>query len=137
MEKACKRDLGFLDNLFTFISDFAAGHNLDESVSYALNLAIEEIFVNMVRYNPDNTNDIVVELRADQDKVVVTLTESDVEPFDITKFTPKSIDRPLEEREPGGLGIHLVRTVMDEVGYEYNDRQGRVTLTKYLGNANV
>ncbi|MGD8627482.1 MAG: ATP-binding protein [bacterium] len=137
MERACKRHLDSLDSLFNFINDFALEHHLSESDSYGLKLAIEEIFVNMVRYNPDNTNDIVVELRADQDKVIVTLTDSDVERFDITKFTPNSIDRPIEDREPGGLGIRLVRSFMDEVSYDYRDRQGRITLTKYLGKANV
>jgi len=137
MEQACKRDLGFLENLFTFIEDFSAQHHLDDSVSYALKLAIEEVFVNMVRYNPDNTNDIKVELRADKGKVVVTLIDSDVEPFDITQFAPKGIGRPLEEREPGGLGIHLVKAFMDDVSYDYSDRQGRITLTKYLGKANA
>jgi len=137
MDKTCKRDLSYLEDIFAFINDFVVEHHLSESISYALKLAIEEIFVNMVKYNPENTNDILIELRANQDKVVVTLTDSDVEPFDITKFTPESVDRPLEEREPGGLGIHLVRAFMDEVGYEYNDRQGRITLTKYLRKANV
>ncbi len=137
MEMACKRELGSLENIFAFINTFVLEHHLSEATSYALGLAIEEIYVNMVRYNLGNPNDIMIQLRADQDKVVVTLTDSDVEPFDITKFTPKSLDRPLAEREPGGLGIHLVRAFMDEVDYEYENRQSRITLTKYLGKANV
>ena len=137
MEMACKRELSFLEEIFTFINKFVLEHRLSEATSYALKLAIEEIYVNMVRYNLGNPNDIMIQLRADRDKVIVELTDFDVEPFDITKFTPKRVDRPLAEREPGGLGIHLVRAFMDEVDYEYENRQCRITLTKYRGKANV
>lgn len=137
MQKACKRELSILEEIFGFINDFVLEHHLGEATSYAIKLAIEEIYVNMVRYNPGNTNDIMLRLEADQDKVIVSLTDFDVEPFDITKFTPKSVDRPIDEREPGGLGIHLVKAFMDKVDYEYKDRQCRVTLTKYRDKKDV
>ncbi len=137
MEKACKRELGFLEEIFSFINDFVLENHLSETTSYALKLAIEEIYVNMVRYNPGNTNDIMIQLQADQDKVIVSLTDFDVEPFDITKFTPKGVDRPIDQRQPGGLGIHLVRAFMDDVKYEYKDRQCRITLTKYRDRKHV
>jgi serine/threonine-protein kinase RsbW len=137
MQKACKRELSYLEEVFSFINDFVLEHHLSEATSYALKLAIEEIYVNMVRYNPGNTNDIMIQLRADEDKVVVELTDFDVDPFDITKFTPKNLDAPLKERKPGGLGIHLVRAFMDEVDYDYDDRRCRITLTKYRGSKNV
>jgi anti-sigma regulatory factor (Ser/Thr protein kinase) len=73
----------------------------------------------------------------DQGKVIVSLTDFDVEPFDITKFKPYDAGLPLAERKPGGLGIHLVRAVMDEVTYEYENRCSRITLTKQAGKAHV
>jgi serine/threonine-protein kinase RsbW len=133
MERAFKRDLDALVDVFTCVSGFVSEHGLDDATAYALNLAIEELFVNMVRYNPENPNDIVINLEADSGSVTASLTDFDVEPFDLTRFEPYDASRPLAERRPGGLGIHLVRSVMDEVSYKYRDRESKIVVTKYLG----
>ena len=137
MERAFKRDISLLEEVFAFVSRFAQQQGLDDASVYALYLAIEELFVNMVRYNPGNPNNILISLQADQGKVIASLTDFDVEPFDLTKFQPYDTEKPLAERRPGGLGIHLVRTIMDDVSYEYRDRTSRIMLTKYLGKAHV
>ena len=54
-------------------------------------------------------------------------------PFDPTKHDSVDIDQPIGERTPGGLGIHLVKKMMDEVIYEYADRSCKITLIKRLG----
>ncbi len=133
MERAFRRDLDALADIFAHVSGFAGEHGLDDATAFALNLAIEELFVNMVRYNPENLNDIVLDLRADSASVTATLTDIEVAPFDPTGFEPYDPSRPLAERRPGGLGIHLVMSAMDDVSYEYRDGESKVTLTKYLG----
>jgi serine/threonine-protein kinase RsbW len=133
MERTFKRDVDALAEVFALVSEFSGEQGLDDSTAYALNLAIEELFVNMVRHNPENPNDIVIDLSAESGSVTVSLTDFDVEPFDPTKFEPYDASRPLAERRPGGLGIHLVRSVMDHVSYEYSDGESRITLTKHLG----
>ena len=58
------------------------------------------------------------------------MLDDDVEPFDITRAPDVDIDAPIEEREPGGLGLHLIRRMVDSVEYEYvkERRQSRITL---------
>jgi anti-sigma regulatory factor (Ser/Thr protein kinase) len=62
--------------------------------------------------------------------VEVALTDRDVDPFDITRAPEVDITRVIEERVPGGLGLHLVRQMADEVEYDYNEatRESRITL---------
>jgi serine/threonine-protein kinase RsbW len=66
--------------------------------------------------------------------VEATLIDHGTEPFDITQVPDADIGLPLEQREPGGLGIHLVRRMVDSIEYEYREelRQTRITFRKTL-----
>lgn len=137
MEKKIRRDLNSLEEISQLIVNFVAGNNLGDSMAYTLNLAVEELFVNMVKYNPGNTNDVLIELSLFDNSIIVSLTDYDVDFFDITQV--KEYDRftSLKERKVGGVGIHLVKKVMDDVRYDYRDRKSKITLIKYLGSKNV
>ena len=137
MEKKIRRDLNSLEEISQLIVNFVAGNNLGDSMAYTLNLAVEELFVNMVKYNPGNTNDVLIELSLFDNSIIVSLTDYDVDFFDITQV--KEYDRftTLKERKVGGVGIYLVKKVMDDVRYDYRDRKSKITLIKYLGSKNV
>jgi anti-sigma regulatory factor (Ser/Thr protein kinase) len=62
--------------------------------------------------------------------VELTLIDRDVEPFDITRSAEVDIHAPIAEREPGGLGLHLIRRMADCVEYDYTKetRQSRIRL---------
>jgi serine/threonine-protein kinase RsbW len=64
--------------------------------------------------------------------VEVTLTDSDAEAFDVTRAPQADTRLPLEQRQPGGLGIHLVRKMVDSIDYYYSPetRTSRVTFRK-------
>lgn len=126
-----------MEEIHAVISEFAARNGISDSLAFKLDLAVEELFVNTVRYNPLSSHDILINLSKDEDRLVVSLIDFDVEPFDITKVTPYDNTQPLEKRTPGGLGIHLVRSIADEISYEYRNRESRITLIKDLGKANV
>jgi anti-sigma regulatory factor (Ser/Thr protein kinase) len=112
--------------------DFFASEKIDERHRYAVDFALEEIFTNMVKYNPDGKHDVSINLDKLGDRLRITLTDFDVEPFDVSKAEEPRIDVPLEERDVGGLGLHLTRKMMDDVDYEYVDRRSIITLTKML-----
>jgi serine/threonine-protein kinase RsbW len=137
MERRFTRRIDVLDKIAAVVYEFAAQNGVSDSVAFKLNLAIEELFVNSVKYNPQNRNDILITLSKDADRLIVSLTDFDVEPFDITKADEYDNSQPLERRRIGGLGIHLVRRIADQLSYEYKNRQSRVTLIKDLGKANV
>jgi anti-sigma regulatory factor (Ser/Thr protein kinase) len=132
MRKEFARTFDSLEGIFRFAGDFFASEKIDERHRYAVDFALEEIFTNMVKYNPDGKHDVSINLDKLGDRLRITLTDFDVEPFDVSKAEEPRIDVPLEERDVGGLGLHLTRKMMDDVDYEYVDRRSIITLTKML-----
>ncbi len=132
MDKKFKRDLSSLDEIFKFINEFSAKTGVDESVVFTINLVVEELFTNMVKYTYENSNEILLQLKKDADDLIIHLTDFDVDPFDITKTAEVDTKQSLEERRVGGLGIHLVKQMMDKIEYEYKDRQSKIILIKHL-----
>ena len=134
MDKRFKRDLNSLDGIFKFINEFSAKTGVDESVVFTINLVVEELFTNMVKYTYENNNEILLELKKEEPNLIIHLTDFDVEPFDITKTVEVDTKQSLEDRRVGGLGIHLVKQMMDKIEYEYKDRQSKIILIKHLEN---
>ncbi len=132
MDKKFKRDLSSLDEIFKFINEFSAKTGVDESVVFTINLVVEELFTNMVKYASENTNEILLELKKNEDDLIIHLTDFDVDPFDISKTAEVDTQQSLEERRVGGLGIHLVKQMIDKIEYEYKDRQSKIILIKHL-----
>ncbi len=134
MDKHFQRDIKSLDKIFEFICEFIVENKIDESTAFSINFAIEEIFTNMVKYNPENQNNISISLNKDGNKLILCLTDYDVGHFDITKLKEIDISQSLQERKAGGLGLHIVKQMVDEIDYEYKNRNSRITIIKHLEN---
>jgi len=137
MKRTFKREIGSLRAVFDFVHGFIDENGLEKKLRLVFDLALEELFVNMVRYNEDNTNPVEIELLLDDTKFEAILTDTDVDKFDISEYEPYNAQQLIEERRVGGIGIHLVKKVMDDVSYEYKDRISRIVLTKYLRKSHV
>ena len=57
--------------------------------------------------------------------------------FDVTAKRDVDVESPLEERTPGGLGLHLIQNLVDTLEYEYQDGRGEVIFTKRSGTEDV
>ena len=132
MQKKFKRNLNSLDEIFNFISEFMTDQKIDNSLTFTITLAVEELFTNIVKYNKSSTSDIQIDLDKNNNDLRISLTDFDSEPFDITETKEVDVDQHLEERKVGGLGIHLVRQMMDDIHYEYKNRTSKITLIKHL-----
>ena len=132
MRRDFKRHLDSLAPLYEFSETIMAEQNLPDGVRFPVHLAMEELFVNMVHYNPTVTTDIEVTVSVD-DKVTVSLVDNGGTEFDVTVKRDVDTDSPLEERKPGGLGGHLVQNLVDTLEYEYQDGRGEVIFTKGSG----
>ena len=138
MQRSFPRHLDSLTPLYEFAEEILAANAIAEGVRFPVHLAMEELFVNMVKYNPDISTDIEVDvtLQANQ-KVRVSLVDEGGVEFDVTAARPVNIDAPLDDRIPGGLGVHLIQNLVDTLEYEYQDGRGEVIFTKGSGNEDV
>jgi serine/threonine-protein kinase RsbW len=128
-------DLDEITRLPALIEDFAARSGIPPAVAATLNLVLEELVANTVTYGYDDADDRrrdhSIEIRLSRHGDTITLQiEDDAKPFDPLQLEAPDIDAALEEREPGGLGIHFVRTLMDTVEYRRIGDRNRLTMTK-------
>ena len=119
------------------MAEFISQNDLDDSDAFSLNLAVEELFTNMVKYNPHNPESISIDLESTADSITVEITDKSLIPFDLNKAAEYDDTLSLAERPIGGVGIHLIRKMFDEINYEYKDKKSIYTLVKFLGEINV
>ena len=104
-----------------------------ESLIPSLNLALEEAVTNVILYAYPKGIYGPVELDALREGNSLKFVLSDSgKPFDPTARPDADINASLEDRQIGGLGIHLVRSIMDAVSYEYRDGRNILTMTKNI-----
>ncbi|MDX1740029.1 MAG: ATP-binding protein [Rhodothermales bacterium] len=127
-----ERSIAALDRVFVFADTFFRSHEVGDRSAFALKLAIEEVFTNFVKYNPESPESLTIDLVQSGDDVIVRLVDPDTEPFDITDYDLADTTSDLEDRVPGGLGIYLVRKMVDDVLYEHKGRESTITLTKNM-----
>ena len=131
MQREFPRHLSSLAELYEFSEEIMKAEDLPDGVRFPVHLAMEELFVNMVHYTV--TTDITVAVDV-ADRVTVSLVDIGGVEFDVTAKREVDIDAPLEERKPGGLGIHLIQNLVDSLEYQYQDGRGEVIFTKGSGN---
>jgi anti-sigma regulatory factor (Ser/Thr protein kinase) len=132
MERGFKRDITSLEGIFAFIEQFISSNGIAPSHLYPVQLVIEELFTNILKYQSGGTSDVVVHLEKSDNKLIIRLRDFDSEPFDLTKSGDINTDEYIEQKKPGGLGIHLVKQMVDSLDYEYNNRTSTITLIKHL-----
>ena len=104
---------------------------LPQELNMPINLALEEAVSNVMLYAyPGKSGQVLVECDK-SDKLVFTITDSGV-PFDPTQQEDPDVTQSAEDRPIGGLGIFLVRQIMDDIRYERKDDKNILTLTKKL-----
>jgi serine/threonine-protein kinase RsbW len=137
MRKTFRRSFDVLPDVFAFVDGFFEQESIDRSLLFAINFATEELFTNMVKYNPGGRGDIGIELSSKDSVITVQITDQADRPFDVTAAPDVDVGRPLAERQPGGLGLHLIRKMVDRIEYDHRDGQSRVTFEKRYGVEDV
>lgn len=116
--------------------DFARFQNLNDEVIYAIQLSVDELFTNIVSYGYDDSDTHTVKFVIDvtQEEVRVEIID-DAKPFNPLDDAPDvNLDLSIEERKIGGVGIHLVRSLMSEVTYVRDGDYNRLRLVKKFEN---
>ena len=126
-------DIQQIPQLADFVETIAQEKHLSQSLAMGINLALEEAVSNVILYAyPKETEGLVdVEAILRKDSLEFIIIDSGV-PFDPTAAPEIDTTLPVEERSIGGLGIHLVRELMDSVSYERKDGKNYLRMVKNL-----
>lgn len=113
-----------LERLYLIVEDFGKGNSIATEAVFQINLTLEEIVSNCIKYGyrgePGHTIDLQMSLNSG---MVTILVEDTGVPFNVLDAPTPDLHCPVEDRPIGGLGVHLARTLMD--GLEYERREGK------------
>ena len=129
-----RNNLSEIPKIETFVNEVASVAGIqDHLTTSSINLALEEAITNVIMYAYPSGIDGPVYLEAVISEGKATFILSDTgKPFDPTKAEEVDVTLAAEDRPIGGLGIHLVRTIMDSVSYEYLSGKNILMMTKNL-----
>jgi anti-sigma regulatory factor (Ser/Thr protein kinase) len=100
------------------VEAFCIEQQLSSAVWFKVRLVLEELVLNLIDHaTGSTTNRIDLSIRLEPGKVLLVL-EDDGNPFDPRSAPPFDKNRPLEERGPRGMGIHMVRSIVEEITYD-------------------
>jgi len=120
--------------IMEFVNEELAMHDCPPKALYQIEVAIEEIFVNIVSYaglSDDDGVEVHCEVLENPLRVVVQFLDKGI-PFDpLAKDDPDRSPDAIMDRE-GGLGIFMVKQMMDDVSYAYEDGKNTLTILKNL-----
>ena len=124
-------DIETIPRLNEFIDTAAEETDLDPSLTMSLNLALEEAVVNVMNYAypPGQAGTVDIEMVVSDTSLVFVISDAG-RPFDPTQAAEADTTLSADERPIGGLGIYLVRHLMDDIRYERLDDRNVLILTK-------
>ncbi|MGH8233003.1 MAG: ATP-binding protein [Rhodanobacteraceae bacterium] len=128
------RSFDSLEAIYAFVETILRDRGVDAATTYAIVMTIEELFTNMVKYNSAGRGPLGVQVECSKHAITCHLSDPDSDHFDITKVADVDIHQAVEQRQPGGLGIHLIRRVVDSISYDYTERRSTVSFVKRLSN---
>ena len=135
MEKklVIKNDISEISKLAVFIDELGEEMNLTPELNFNLNLVLEEAISNVIlyAYGKEEQKEISLVAYLSDNNLVFVLTDSGME-FDPTKVPDADVTLSAEEREIGGLGIYLIRQIMNTVEYQRIDGKNVLTMRKEL-----
>ena len=119
-----------LEVLFNFVNDVIDKAGIDDSQQGKLIVAVEEIFVNISNYAyPDSDGNVFVTVDVTPDKILFEFKDTGI-PYNPLEKSDPDITLSASERAIGGLGIFMVKKIMDDVLYKHENGQNVLTLVK-------
>jgi len=120
-----------LESICQFVTQAAHEAGLDEAATYAVQLAVDEAATNIIEHAYQNSGEGVIECSylILGDGLEITLVDHGI-PFDPDAVPTPELNVPLEDLKPRGMGIYMMRKVMDEVRFEFSPQSNKLTLVK-------
>lgn len=133
MEKEIRitNNLNEIATLANFIETLGEELSLSAETTMNINLALEEAVANVIMYAypPKDGQEILLKVTSNENQLIFLLTDKGLS-FDPTQVEDVDLTLSIEERPIGGLGIFLIRSIMNEVSYQRLDNENRLTMKK-------
>ena len=126
-------DVREIERLNRLVRQFGELHDVPSRTLYAVNLALDELVTNAMLYGFDDASgkNVLVKIETAGNELVASVHDGG-KPFNPLDVKPPDLNATLEDRELGGLGIHLVRSLMDQVTYRRDSDQNVLTVRKKI-----
>jgi sigma-B regulation protein RsbU (phosphoserine phosphatase) len=128
-----RNSLSEIDKVNQRFNTFADHCGIPKTLSQKVNIVFDELLNNIISYAYDDNNEhnIMIDLEFFGDRLSITITDDGI-PFNPIEAKEPDTELSLEEREIGGLGIHLVCNLMDRVSYKRQTDKNVISLTKQI-----
>ena len=131
-------EIGQMDRLYVFVAETLRDAGVPEKYLPVMEMASDEIFSNIAKhaYGDDLArcaeDAVIVELSVSDGAIELTFSDR-AKAFDPLSVPPPDIDMGVD-REPGGLGVYLARSVVDDMKYSRREERNVLTLIKFTGD---
>lgn len=138
MTKSTLKIAGLYQNLTAiseFVTNWAENCRFDERAVYAVQMAVDEACSNIIEhaYGGEGRGDITLICKKVDDGLKVTIKDQG-NPFDPTIVAPPNVNASLDERDNGGLGLFLMKQLMDEVSFTFDKKWNTLVMVKKQGS---
>ena len=130
-----QNDLAEIDHASGKCEVFAEDHGVDKATIRSCKVVFDEILNNIISYGYEDQgeHEIGILVNLSSGRLVVQITDDGI-PFNPLGTDPPDVTASLGDRKIGGLGVHLIRSMMDEVSYRRHVNTNVVTFAKLIGN---
>jgi serine/threonine-protein kinase RsbW len=130
-----RNDLSEITKLQRELENFGQKCGLSSRTLLELNLILEEVLANVISYAyPDNRRHEIVVCADWRDGELVIEVEDDGRPLNPLEIPRPDLDRPLEQRKVGGLGLHLIREFTTNIEYTRRGQKNHLVMRKRTEN---
>ena len=131
-ELRVKADLAEIERVRDFLRQRMHGIIIEEEETIKLELALHEIFVNVVLHAyPKGDGDVTIRIRSDGGTFCIEIRDRGM-PFNPEEMPPIDLEKKIEMGTRGGLGIYLIKTLMDEISYRRDGDENVLTVCKRM-----
>ena len=120
-----------LSEVRKFVTNYAQKHGFSKDQIADIRLAVDEAATNIIKhaYKSDDSQTLTIKLEFDDEKLCVTLTDQGIS-FDVKKYKSPDIKQQIAKKKRGGMGIHLMKNLMDEVSYKVKNQENVLRMSK-------
>ncbi|MEX0944364.1 MAG: ATP-binding protein [Balneolaceae bacterium] len=120
-----------LSRIRAFVSEHAEKHGFSPNQIADVRLAVDEACTNIIKhaYKNDTNKEISIEIEVNDQRLKITIVDMG-ESFDVKSYHKPNLKKQIQEKKRGGLGVHLMLNLMDDVTYQVKNKMNVLSMCK-------